>query len=183
MQNNPHANQALLVIDMQIGQCSVEPLPYQRNELLNNVNQLIDHFHQLSQPVFVIRHAGPPGSPFAAGEAIWNVVPELNVDPARDIFIDKSRASCFDGTGLANQLQESDIQEVVIAGLKTQYCVDTACRSALAFGFRPILISDAHSCINTAQLAAVDIIAHHNACLNGPIARVMPTDEYCQLKA
>lgn len=183
MQANPHAKRALLVIDMQIGQCSVEPLPYQRNNLLNNVNRLIDQCHQLDQAVFIVRHAGPPGSPFAAGEAIWNVVPELNVDPARDIFIDKSRASCFDNTGLADRLQERDIQEVVIVGLKTQYCVDTACRSALAFGFRPILISDAHSCINTAQLDAADIIAHHNACLNGPIARVMSADEYCQLTA
>lgn len=182
MQINPQAKKALLVIDMQIGQCSVEPLPYQRDDLLDNINQLIRYFHQIGQPVFFIRHAGPAGSPFAAGEAIWNVVPELNIDPAQDVFIDKTRASCFDGTPLASKLKENDIQDVVIAGLKTQYCVDTACRSALALGFKPILVSDAHSCINTAQLAAADIIAHHNTCLNGPIARVMPTAELCQIE-
>ncbi|WP_369790639.1 cysteine hydrolase family protein [Rouxiella sp. WC2420] len=181
MQPHSQVKKALLVIDMQLGQCSVEPLPYLRDNLLNNINQLISHFHQIDQPVFFIRHAGPAGSPFAAGEAIWNVIPELNIDPSRDIYIDKSRASCFDGTSLANQLQKKDVQEVVIVGLKTQYCVDTACRSALALGFKPILISDAHSCVNTQQLAAADIIAHHNACLNGPIARVMPTVEFCQL--
>lgn len=175
MQQNLAPKQALLVIDMQIGQCSVAPLPFQREALLDNINQLIEHFHQHALPVFFIRHAGPPGSPYAAGEKIWNVVPELKFDAARDKFVDKSRASCFDGTDLAEILQQQHIGEVVIVGLKTQYCVDTACRSSLALGIKPILISDGHSCINTAQLSAADIIAHHNACLNGPIAKVMDT--------
>lgn len=180
MQQNLLAKKALLVIDMQIGQCSVEPLPYQRDAVIDNINRLIGHFHHHQQPVFFVRHAGPPGSPFAAGEAIWNIISELNIDSSRDRYIDKSRASCFDGTPLANILEEAGVLEVVIAGLKTQYCVDTACRSASAHGFKPILISDAHSCINTPQLTAENIIAHHNACLNGPIARVMPTAEFCQ---
>ncbi|NMP28060.1 isochorismatase family protein [Rahnella sp. SAP-1] len=171
--------QALLVIDMQIGQCSVDPLPYLRENLLSNINQLIEHFHHTDLPVFFIRHAGPQGSPFAAGEKIWHLIPELNIDGERDILIDKSRASCFVETPLVGLLQQQQITDVVIVGMKTQYCVDTACRTAPAFGFNPILIADAHSCTNSQQLAAADIIAHHNACLHGPVARVMTTQDFC----
>jgi len=183
MQENTSSNQALLVIDMQIGQCSLEPLPFGREALLSNINQLIDHFHQHNRPVFFVRHAGPPGSPYAAGEAVWNVVPELNRDAERDTFIDKNRASCFDGTPLAELLHQQQIDQAVIVGLKPQYCVDTACRSALALGIKPILIADAHSCINTPQLSAADIIAHHNACLNGPIAHVMDTAAFLEARS
>ncbi|MEG3136217.1 cysteine hydrolase family protein [Rouxiella sp. T17] len=178
MQNNSSSKQALLVIDMQIGQCSVEPLPLHREELLNNINRLTEHFHSRHLPVIFVRHAGPPGSPFAKGEAIWNIVPELNFDADKDIVVDKSRASCFDNTPLAELLVEQKVSELVIVGLKTQYCVDTACRTASAYGFKPILISDAHSCINTDQLSAEAIIRHHNACLNGPVARVVSTDAF-----
>lgn len=52
MQQNLLAKKALLVIDMQIGQCSVEPLPYQRDAVIDNINRLIGHFHHHQQPVF-----------------------------------------------------------------------------------------------------------------------------------
>lgn len=175
MQENISSKQALLVIDMQIGQCSIEPLPFHREQLLNNINQLIEHFRSRVLPVIFVRHAGPPGSPFAKGEALWNIVPELDFDANKDQVVDKSRASCFDNTPMAELLAKQKVSEVVIVGLKTQYCVDTACRTAIMSGFKPILISDAHSCIDTELLSAKNIISHHNACLHGPIAHVVPT--------
>jgi len=175
-------NQALLVIDMQIGQFSVEPFPFQHQLLLTNINRLIEHFHLQEQPVFFIRHAGPAGSPYAAGEAIWNLVPELKRDEEKDVIVDKVRASCFEGTPLTELLHQQQIGEVVIVRLKTQYCVDTACRSAALSGFKSILISDGHSCIDTPQLSAEQIINHHNACLHGPISRVMSTDIFIDNK-
>ena len=52
--------------------------------------------------------------------------------------------------------------------LKTlEYCVDTAWRSAVAHGYDVTLASDAHTAIDTPVLKPEQIIAHHDALLDG----------------
>ena len=53
-------------------------------------------------------------------------------------------------------------------------------RIAAELGVRPLLVSDAHTCMDTPQLAATQIIAHHNATLAGPFVRLMSSDELCE---
>ncbi|MCM3437118.1 isochorismatase family protein, partial [Bacillus licheniformis] len=67
------------------------------------------------------------------------LLPELAIDTVRDIVFDKTRPSCFAGTRLAAWLHAAGIGEIVIAGMKTQYCVDTTCRAAADLGFRAVL--------------------------------------------
>ncbi|MCO2667235.1 isochorismatase family protein, partial [Pseudomonas aeruginosa] len=84
----------------------------------------------------------------------------------------------FVGTRLAEWLHAAGIGEIVIAGMKTQYCVDTTCRAAADLGFRAVLVTDAHTCTDTPALPAERIVAHHNATLGGPFA-VLTTTEAC----
>ncbi len=60
-------------------------------------------------------------------------------------------------------------KQLVIAGMKTEFCVDTTCRAASALGWRTVLISDAHSTMDNERLSAPDIIGHHNITLAGAI--------------
>jgi nicotinamidase-related amidase len=69
-----------------------------------------------------------------------------------------------------------------VTGCRSDYCVDTTCRSAISHGYDVTLVSDAHSTINRTVLTADLIVAHHNATLNGfgPEERqiaVKPTSE------
>ncbi|MNP87043.1 Isochorismatase family protein [compost metagenome] len=57
--------------------------------------------------------------------------------------------------------------------MKTQYCVDTSCRVAAELGFKPVLVSDAHTCMDTPGLSAEAIVAHHNSTLAGAFALVL----------
>ncbi|MNP06789.1 Isochorismatase family protein YecD [compost metagenome] len=102
-------------------------------------------------------------------------MPALAVDPARDIVFDKARPSAFFATSLADQLREAAIDELVIVGLKTQYCVDTNCRVARELGFNVVLVSDAHTCMDTPGLPAEAIIAHHNLTLGGAFTSLQST--------
>ncbi|PLR39526.1 cysteine hydrolase [Chimaeribacter californicus] len=173
--------QALLVIDMQNGLFFADPPPFGRDALLENINTLIDHFHQTGQPVVFIRHTGPAGSPIAEGTALWSLVADLHIDEQQDKMINKHRTGCFEETPLAAWLQAQDVGEVVITGLKTQYCIDTACRTAAGQGFRVVLAADAHSCMDTADLTASQIIRHHNTTLHGAFARVMDHQTVCNV--
>ncbi|AJG22699.1 Isochorismatase [Cupriavidus basilensis] len=95
------------------------------------------------------------------------------MDAVADTVFDKTRPSCFAGTGLAGWLSDAGVAELVIVGMKTEYCVDTTCRAAAALGFRPVLVADGHTCMDTPVLPAQAIIAHHNRTLSGPFVKLV----------
>jgi len=170
-----HHRTALLIIDMQLGMYEGPETPYEGERVLANINALIGRAHDAGCPRFFVRHAGPEGSAIAAGSHFWQLHPRLAIDAAVDRVIDKNRPSCFYQTGLAEQLNEEGITRLVIAGMKTQYCVDTACRQAGELGFQTLLVADAHTCSDTQALSAEAIIRHHNLTLSGPFAQLKQT--------
>jgi nicotinamidase-related amidase len=172
-----NAKRALLVIDMQVGLFNGPDKPYKREQTLENINQLIRRARQAGAPIFAVRHTGPADSPIAAGSPFWQLLPTLEVDEELDCVLDKTRPSCFVGTGLAERLQEAQVKELLVVGMKTQYCVDATCRAAGDLGFAVLLVEDAHTCMDTPVLGAKKIIAHHNATLNGPFVRLIKTPD------
>lgn len=173
------AHSALLIIDMQVGLLHGPEAPHAGPQLLANINRLADAAHSAGIPVLAVRHTGPAGSPIAAGSPLWQLAPELVVDDADRVF-DKQRPNAFHGTGLDGWLKEDKVQTLIVTGMKTQYCIDTTCRAAADLGYSVVLVSDAHTCMDTPQLAATQIIAHHNATLAGPFVRLMSSDEVCE---
>jgi nicotinamidase-related amidase len=177
MQHMQATRSALLIIDMQIGAfAGPEPL-WEGERVLATINGLIERAREAGVPVFAARHTGPAGSPIAPDSAAVQLVAGLAVDPARDHVFDKTRPSCFQGTNLGQVLEQLGIDELVIAGVKTQYCIDTTCRAAAERGLSVVLVEDGHTCTDTPLLDALRIVAHHNATLRGPFARVVPAAE------
>ena len=95
-----------------------------------------------------------------------------------EVIFEKSRPNAFHMTDLADQLKACGSQGVVIAGMKTQYCVDSTCRAARDLGFDAVLIADGHTCADTPALKAENIVAHHNATLAGPFCRVVHAEDW-----
>lgn len=132
---NPVAKRsALLIVDMQVGLFHGPERPYQHQRLLATINQLIDRARTAGVPIMAARHSGPAGSPIEPGSALWQLLPELAVDSTSDWVFDKTRPSCFLATGLAERLAAEGIDQLVIAGMKTQYCIDSTCRAAAELG-------------------------------------------------
>jgi nicotinamidase-related amidase len=145
---------ALLIVDMQVGLFNGPDRPYDGHRVLANINQLIQRAQDAGAPIFAARHVGPPGSSIAPGSPMTVLPPELDIDARSGTVFDKARPSCFVGTGLAAMLTEANIGELVIVGMKTQYCIDTTCRVARDLGFQPVLVADAHTCMDTEALPA-----------------------------
>ncbi|MNG12372.1 Isochorismatase family protein YecD [compost metagenome] len=95
-----------------------------------------------------------------------------------EVIFEKSRPNAFAMTDLATQLRERGCDGVVIAGMKTQYCVDSTCRAARDLGFDAVLVADGHTCADTPELSAQAIIAHHNATLAGPFCRLVHAEDW-----
>lgn len=164
---------ALLIIDIQVGLLHGPEAPHAGAVTLANINRLGQAARSAALPVLAVRHTGPAGSPF------WQLAPQLVVGEADRVF-DKQRPSAFHGTGLDGWLKEDGVQTLIITGMKTQYCIDTTCRAAADLGYTVVLVSDAHTCMDTPQLTAPQIIAHHNTTLVGPFVRLMSSDEVCE---
>lgn len=166
---------ALLVIDMQQGLFNGSDAPFDKDRVLANTRQLIARAREAGAPIFAARHTGPAGSPIAPGSPLTQLLPQLGIDAQRDRVFDKTRPSCFEGTGLATWLAEAGIAELVIAGMKTEFCVDTTCRAAAGLCFRPVLVADAHTTTDSPLLQAGLIIGHHNRTLGGAFAQLVQT--------
>ncbi|WP_404483078.1 cysteine hydrolase family protein [Pseudomonas sp. HT11] len=162
---------ALLIIDMQNGLYDGPDKPFERERVLGTINQLIQRARSAHAPIFVAQHIGPSGSPIEAGSPLWQLWPGLQVDAARDHVFNKTRPSCFLGTDLAQQLAAAQVDELVIVGMKTQFCIDTTCRVAVELGFSVTLPEDGHTCMNTNALPAEAIIEHHNETLAGAFVK------------
>lgn len=168
---------ALLILDMQVGLFHGPDKPWAGEALLDTLNALLTKAHSAGAPVFLARHVGPPGSPIEPGSPLTQLLPQLRL-AGNEVIFEKTRPNAFAMTGLAEQLKACGAEGVVIAGMKTQYCVDSTCRAARDLGFDAVLIANGHTCADTLDVKAPVIIAHHNATLAGPFCRVISAEDW-----
>lgn len=167
---------ALLIVDMQVGLFDADDNPFERERILDNINLLIRSARAAGVPILAARHTGPVGSPLAPDSPMTRLVDRLEIEPERDWVFTKTRPNCFVDTLLTDELARLGTEELIIVGMKTQFCVDTTCRAAADRGLKPTLVADAHTCTDTAALRDCQIIDHHNATL-GAFAKIVRTED------
>ena len=79
----------------------------------------------------------------------------------------KQVINAFYETELLRYLKDIEADHLVIMGCQTEYCIDTAVRTATVNGFDVTLVEDGHSTTDSEVLSAKQIIAHHNKTLHG----------------
>ena len=152
--------QALVVIDMQSG---LVPGAYREKELVATINDLARRARAAEVPVVFVQHNHATYGPLMRGASGWEIFDALDLAPD-DLRVEKEASDAFHETTLAADLLSLGVEEIVVTGLQTEYCVDTTCRAALSKGFDVVLAADAHS-TGDALLPAADVVAHHNAVL------------------
>lgn len=156
---------ALLVIDMQRGLFDQVQPPHEGDAVLGRIADLLRRARDAGVPVLHVRHDGGAGDPLERGTAGWEIHPAV---PPRDgePVIDKDRCSAFDRTDLHARLAALEVDRLVVAGMQTEFCIDTNCRAAHALGYAVILVSDAHTTFDTPSLTAAQVIEHHTRILH-----------------
>ena len=158
-------NQALLVIDAQqelIEGNENESSVFKKVELLKNINVVIEKAKEAEALVVFVRDKD-----VADGEGEgFQVHQTINIPPTSMIF-DKKATNSFYGTALLDHLKDNEIEHLVIMGCQTEYCIDSAVRTATINGFDVTLVADGHSTKDSTVLSAEQIINHHNKALHG----------------
>ena len=132
---------ALLIIDMQLGNFS-EPDPiYNGDELLEKVKSLITKARSAQTPIIYIKNNGGSGDPDEYGTPGWEIHPSM-APVEGDIVVQKKTPDAFHETNLHRELESRGIRKLVIAGLQTEYCIDTTCRRASSLGYDVTLVSE-----------------------------------------
>jgi nicotinamidase-related amidase len=159
------SNIALLIVDVQIG--LIDGLPaYQGAAVVQRIAWLAAAARTARVPVIYVQHDGAPGHRLEPDTPGWPIHGDI-APQADDLVVRKRYCDSFFETVLQSELQERRIEQLVIAGCMTEYCIDTTSRRSVSLGYDVTLVKDAHSTADKGQLSAAQVIAHHNEVLDG----------------
>ena len=167
---------ALVIIDVQKGMWSDGFAPHDDAGVLDRIAGLIAKARASGTPVLYVQHHGAGDHPFQPGKPGFPFHDAIAPQPGDDVTV-KHRSSAFHGTDFDAKLKAAGIDHLVVTGMQSEYCVDSAVRGAYERGYKVTLVSDAHSTGNTPIATAKDIIAIQNDTMAGDFAEVKPAAE------
>jgi nicotinamidase-related amidase len=162
------ARTALVMIDLQNGIVSRPLAPYTGQQVVGNCVLLAQEMRNrgamviyvhvqlnelLSLPADAPRAAGAGAPPPEASQ----LVPDCGVE-ATDIVITKRQWGAFYGTQLDQLLRRRQVRTLVMAGIATNYGVESTARAAFDRGYELVFAEDAMSSMGEEM--------HHFACRN-----------------
>lgn len=164
---------AVVIIDVQKAILSGKGSVSRQRTLDSGLDAVVGRLQSLQRraraagvPVVLVQHDGDPGHRLETGTSGWEIRPELVPQPGEAV-VHKRAADSFFETDLSDVLARSGATHLIIGGCMTQFCVDTTVRRAVSLGYDVTLIADGHTTADSGGLPFSDIIAHHNATLNG----------------
>ncbi len=168
---------ALLIIDVQVG---IVGGAYREAEVLTVIAEMADRARAAEAPVIYLQHCHDRYEPMMKGAEGWPIHPKV-APKSDDVIVEKTASDGFYQTRLAAELQRLGVQQVVICGLQTEFCVDATSRAALSHGYDVILAADGHT-TGDAVISARTTIQHHNYALGNlahPDRRIVvrPSDQ------
>lgn len=167
---------ALVLIDLQVANFYDEAPIHRGDQLLATAGRLLEGAREAGVPVIFVQHEGGKGSWDEPGAPGFEIHPSIRPRDG-EVIVRKATPDAFHETELRAELERIGARQLVIAGIQTEFCIDTSCRRAFSLGYDVTLVSDGHSCWDTDNLTADQIIAHHNATLGGWFVDLATADE------
>ncbi|WP_114521651.1 cysteine hydrolase family protein [Altererythrobacter sp. ZODW24] len=171
------SKKALVIVDVQQGMFGHPGHhPYDADAVVGRLADLLRRARSAGTPVFFVQHDGGAGSLLAADSPGFPFRDELAPLPSEDVTV-KKHCSAFQATALAEKLHAAGVEHLIVGGMQSEFCVDTAVRGAFERGFAVTLLSDGHTTFDTPALSGQQIVAHHNHTLgSGSFATLAKCD-------
>lgn len=157
-------SKALVIIDVQKGMWGHPDYPpYDGDGVLARIADLIARARAANAPVMYVQHHGidEPNHPFKPGLPGYPFHDAIAPQPGDDVTV-KTKSSAFHHTDFDAKLKVRGIDHLVITGMQSEFCVNSAIRGAYERDYKITLVSDAHSTGDTRVATAKDIIALQN---------------------
>jgi nicotinamidase-related amidase len=131
------------------------------DQVVKRIARLLERARARSVPVFYVQHDGGPGHRLEHGTEGWRIRSEIAPLPGEP-KVEKRACDAFFQTTLDADLRAMGVNRLIVAGCRTEYCVDTTVRRAVSLGYDVLLASDGHATADEGGLSFEQIIAHHN---------------------
>jgi nicotinamidase-related amidase len=151
---------ALVLIDLQHSNVARTLAPYPSRQVVDNSVRLAQAVRQRGGTVVHVRVlvtellALPADKPLGRDPAAppppanaSELVPEVPVHDS-DVLIVKRQWGAFYGTGLEQQLRRRGIDTIVLAGIATNFGIESTARAGFDLGFKLVFAEDAMSSMN-----------------------------------
>jgi len=166
---------ALLVIDIQ--QALMDDHPANEEVFLKRVDELILAAHASGKEVIYVRHDGGAGDSLEKGTPGWELIPSLRPSATERIF-DKQYSSAFKETSLREYLTGRGIDQLMICGMQTEYCIDSSVKAAFEHGFSVIIPSGATTTYSNPFLTGERMIVYYEKMIwHIPLAKVVSMEK------
>ncbi len=147
---------ALVLIDLQKGIVGAPLEPRSGADILTCAKKLAEKFRAAGAPVFPVRVAFSPDFADAPRQKVdapmqlppgglppeWSELADGVAAPG-DIIITKRQWGAFHGTELELQLRRRGVTTLVLAGIATNFGVESTARQAWELGFELVIVEDA----------------------------------------
>ena len=173
---------ALILIDIQKGFDAPEWGSRNNVAAETVAARVLAHWRMRRWPVIHVRHdsssAASPLHPDREGNEFKDITRPID----GETVIRKWVNSAFIGTKLQEELQRTNVDEVVFVGLTTPHCVSTSARMAGNLGYRTFVLSDATAAFEWRAHDGTVVSAEHMhfhalVALHGEFATVLRSDE------
>ncbi|WMJ88938.1 cysteine hydrolase family protein [Anaerocolumna sp. MB42-C2] len=145
---------ALLVIDVQ--NALVKEHPYQEEGMLHSLENLISCCRDKNIEIIYVQHNGDKEEDLAPGTEGWQIYDKIKPLGTERVF-HKNYNSAFKDTGMQDYLDTKEFTTLIIAGMQTEYCIDTSIKVAFENGFNLIIAKDAISTFDQPLMTAKEI--------------------------
>ena len=152
-------NTALVVVDVQN---DVVAKAFKRNQVINNIAQLVSNARSQQVPVVWVQHSDDELVKDTFG---WEYVAELQSTQGEPV-IHKSFGDSFEDTDLEDVLSELKVGKLIVCGAQSDACIRSTLHGAITRGYDATLVSDAHTTddctYSEPPVSAEQIISHTN---------------------
>ena len=124
-------NTALLVIDVQTALCTGDEAAFDIQRIIERINAVAAKARAVGAPVFVIQHEDD--GPLQHGSEGWQLDARLSAQPD-DISLRKTACDSFHHTELQALLQARGVEQLVVCGLQSDFCIDSTVRARAGTG-------------------------------------------------
>lgn len=168
----------LLVVDTQ--KMITKPNLYNFDSFISNIKKLIKVARENDIEVIYVRHDDGDGEELTKGVKGYEIVDDFKPNKSERIF-DKMVNSPFKESGLLNYLLAKHVQQIVVVGLQTDYCIDATVKCGFEHGFKMIVPENTNSTVDNNYMSAEETYKYYNYFIwNKRYARCLSMQETIQ---
>lgn len=168
----------LLVVDTQ--KLITNEKLYNFKTFESNVKSLIQTARENHIEVIYVRHDDGEGCELTKGTEGFEIYEEFRPQAGERIF-EKTVNSAFKGTGLLEYLKDKGVQDVIVVGLQTDYCIDATIKCGFEHGFHMIVPEYANTTVDNQFMTGEQTHQYYNHFMwNKRYAKCITVEEVIQ---